>query len=240
MNLKKTVLRYVMCLSLLLAFSFALLPQMAQAASGAGWYFNGGVKNVVNNGAAATIETQNPYVYTGYKYSCSCAWAMTCDRNADSGGRYAQVGYTKEPNTSKPYYFYEYSYDDDWTAKTLSTSPSVGSHHTYMVGCDSKYMYFKIDGTSQARVPLTKIPFSRNKIEIFTETHHTSDQSLGSAANPVTMGACQYKSVSNTWTSTKCVRGSSSAGVGYGTLTTQRNNIPSSGASSWEVWDSRY
>ena len=67
MNLKKTVLRYVMCLSLLLAFSFALLPQMAQAASGAGWYFNGGVKNVVNNGAAATIETQNPYVYTGYK-----------------------------------------------------------------------------------------------------------------------------------------------------------------------------
>lgn len=219
---------------IIVALSFCMLPSAYAATTG--YYYNGGCKAVSNNGVVATIETQNPYVYSGSSVS---AWAMTCDGGSSSANGYAQVGYLKYSRDSRPYYFYEYSCDSTstWYQKQLTSSPSTGTHHTYMVGCDSSTMYFKIDGTSYGTCKLSAIPFPRTTIEVLTETHHASDQSPGSASNPVTMGAVQYKTTSNVWTNTKCVNWSNN---GYGTLKTQRNNIPSSGSSNWEVWDSRY
>lgn len=64
---------------------------------------------------------------------------------------------------------------------------------TYKVGCDNTRMYFVIDGTTYAEVALSKISFTRNTIEVLTETHSVSDQSPGSCSNPLTMGAVKYK-----------------------------------------------
>lgn len=210
-----------------------LIAMMPHSYAASGYYFNGGAKEISNNGAEATIESQNPYVYSGSSIS---AWAMTCDDNYSN--RYAQVGYLKYSRDSKPFYFYEYSYGTStWYQKQLTSAPVTGTHHIYTVGCDSNNMYFKIDGTNYATCSLSSIPFSRNTVEVFTETHHTSDQNPGSVANPVTMGDVSYKSTSNVWTSTKCINWHD---IGYGDLSTQRNNILSSGSYDWEVWDSRY
>lgn len=108
-----------------------------------------------------------------------------------------------------------------------------------MVGCATVSLLFKINGVEYGRVAMSTIPFTRNTVEILTETHAVSDQSHGSAANPVTMGAVKYKDPnSENWISIKC--NNSGFLTGYGDLTTQRNNISSSGSYSWEVWDSRY
>lgn len=200
-----------------------------------GYYFNGGYRFINNRGASAVIETQNPYVSAN---SSSSAWSMTCDSNYTN--RYAQVGYLKFYNYTSPKFFYEYSYGSGgiWQQKLLP-SVSVGSHNEYMVGCATVSLLFKINGVEYGRVAISTIPFERNTIEILTETHSTSDQSHGSSANPVTMGAVRYKSPnSESWISIKCYNAGSS--LGYGSLTTQRNNISSTGSYSWEVWDSRY
>jgi hypothetical protein len=216
-----------------IVFSLSLTTQAFAATSG--YYFNGGLKSISNKGVLATIETQNPHVNNGSSVS---AWVMTCDSNYTN--RYAQVGYLKYYYNSKPYYFYEYNYGggSTWFQKQLTSSPSTGTHHTYKVGCDNSKMYFVIDGTTYAQVALSKMPFTRNTIEILTETHSVSDQSPGSCSNPLTMGAVKYKNSSDTWYSTTCK--SSSGITGMGSLTTQCNNISSSGSSTWEVWDSRY
>ena len=208
----------------------SLMSSAVSSYAASGFYFNGGYKIVNNNGAAVTIETQNPTI-TSYV----SAWAMTCDSSVSD--RYAQVGWWKETPTTSPKYFYEYSYGDLWYQKSLGTA-TVGSHNDYMVGCDSTTMYFKINGTSYGTVALSKIPFSRNTIELMGETHNTNDQCMGSNSNPVTMGSAQYKSTGNVWTTTKCVNSGSS--LGYGSLSTMRNNIASGGSTNWEIWDSRY
>jgi hypothetical protein len=59
-----------------------------KASAWTGFYFNGAWKTVSNNGAAITIETQNPTISEDSSVS---AWAMTCN-GTDS---YAQVGWVK-------------------------------------------------------------------------------------------------------------------------------------------------
>jgi hypothetical protein len=225
--------RFLLMLVLVIALVFAIAPK---AFAG---YLDGGNKEISNNGAAATIETQNPYVVYD-----SSAWVMTYDKNDTSGYKYAQVGYLKQVSDTKPYYFWEVSTSlSKYSGAKMTTysTPANGSHHDYMVGCDSNYMYYKVDGTEiTSPTLLSTYPFTRNAIQLASETQATNDQNPGSVSNPVTMGAIQYKSTSNVWTTTKCTNISNKNGIGYGTLTTQRNNISSSGASSWEVWDSRY
>lgn len=214
---------------IMIAVSIVLfaLPSFAFATS----YFNGGWKFVSNNGAAATIETQNPYASVGQS-----AWSMTT--NGYNG--YAQVGWRKRSWYTAPKYFYEYDYDPNgiWYRKELG-SASSGSHNNFMVGCSSTTMYFKINSISYGTVSLSTIPFSRSVIEIFGETHSTADQCPGSNYNPVTMGSVRYKNTSNNWVNTTCSN-AGNYGLGYGDLTTMRNNISSSGSSIWEIWDSRY
>lgn len=225
--------RRIISVFAVILLTFSLTSQAFAATSG--YYFNGGWKFISNKGVLATIETQNPHVNADSSVS---AWVMTCDSNYTT--KYAQVGYLKFSYNSKPYYFYEYNYGggSSWFQKQLTSAPATGTHHTYKVGCDNTRMYFVIDGTTYAEVALSKIPFTRNTIEVLTETHNVSDQSPGSCSNPLTMGAVKYKSNSDTWYSTSCT--CSSGITGMGDLSTQRNNIPSSGASTWEVWDSRY
>lgn len=226
--------RRIISLLAAIVFIFSIIPAAQASAATSGYYFNGGWKSISNKGVLATIETQNPHVNDGSSVS---AWVMTCDSNYNN--RYAQVGYLKYSDNSRPYYFYEYSYGtSSWDQKQLTSAPTTGTHHTYKVGCDNATMYFVIDGTTYATVALSKIPFTRNMIEVLTETHSVSDQSPGSCSNPLTMGAVQYKSSADTWYSTTCTN--SSGITGMGSLTTQCNNIPYSGASTWEVWDSRY
>lgn len=196
-------------------------------------HFNGGLYFDYNNGAVATIETQDPNVSSN---SAVAAWAMTCDGGYQ--GRYAQVGWAKFAATGYPQYFYEYSYapNNVWYRKMIGTA-TAGSHNEYMVGCDSTTMYFKINGTSYGTVPLSTIPFTRFCVQIFAETKNTADQCPGSVSNPVTMGNSRYKTTDNEWVPVYVENPSS---IGYGTLTTMRNNISSSGSRNWEVWDSRY
>jgi hypothetical protein len=108
-----------------------------------------------------------------------------------------------------------------------------------MVGCDSTKMYFKINNVSYGDVLLTTIPFPRKFIQLFGETHDTSDQCPGSASNPLSFGNAQYKTTSNTWVSATCTN-AGNYGLGYGDLLTMRNNISSGGSTNWEIWDSRY
>ncbi|MDD6108574.1 MAG: hypothetical protein PUB58_08930 [Clostridiales bacterium] len=229
-----------MAMKAILSFALGLcifsVSFFTPASAVSGYYFNGGCRRVTNKGAAATIETQNPYVFNGSSVS---AWAMTCDSSYSN--RYAQVGYVKFYGDTAPKYFYEYSYGSSgtWFQKTLGTA-STGSHNEFMVGCDNHTMYFKINGIVYGTVALTSIPFTRNTVEILAETHAVSDQSPGSGANPVSMGGAKYKTTSDSWVSASCTNSFAAVGVGYGSLTTQRNNIPSAGATNWEVWDSRY
>lgn len=226
-------MKVILTFALVLCIFSASLSMPANAVSG--YYFNGAYKRVTNKGAAATIETQNPYVFNGSSVS---AWAMTCDSTVPN--RYAQVGYVKFYGDASPKYFYEYSYGSGtWYQKTLGLA-SAGSHNEFMVGCDSHTMYFKINGIVYGTAPLTSIPFSRNTVEIYVETHAVSDQSPGSASNPVSMGGAKYKTTADSWVSALCMNSFGAIGTGYGSLTTQRNNIPSTGATNWEVWDSRY
>lgn len=198
-----------------------------------GYYFNGGWKTVSNNGAAVTIETQNPAVASG---SLVAAWSMTCDGSSN----YAQVGWWKDDGWTDPYYFYEYNYDptDTWYTHDLGKSV-VGSNNNFMVGCDSTKMYFKINSISYGDVLLTTIPFSRNLVELLAETQNTDDQCPGSVMNPISFGSAQYKNTSNSWVSATCTN-AGDLGQGYGDLSTMRNNISSGGSTNWEIWDSRY
>lgn len=213
--------------SLVLALFFAPLNAFAWT----GYYFNGAWKTVDNNGAAITIETQNPTISEDSSVS---VWPMTC--NGSDG--YAQVGWVKFSGYSSPKYFYEYNYDPDdvWYQKELGTASS-GSHNDFMVGNDSTTMYFKINDISYGSVALTTIPFDRSMVQFFGETHDEGDQCPGSVSNPVTMGDAQYKNTSNSWVSATCYNPSD---TGYGTLTTMRNNVSASGDTNWEIWDSRY
>jgi hypothetical protein len=218
-------------ISTFLLFAVAIAPLKASAWTG--FYFNGAWKTVSNNGAALTIETQNPTISEDSSVS---AWAMTCN-GTDS---YAQVGWVKFSGYTAPKYFYEYNYEPGgvWYQKTLGTA-TAGSHNDFMVGCDSTTMYFKINGISYGTVSLSTIPFTRSMVQFFGETHDEDDQCPGSVANPVTMGNAKYKNTSNSWVSATCYN-PSSLGSGYGDLSTMRNNISTSGSTEWEIWDSRY
>lgn len=234
MSLKKVFwknARMVSIFILVLLVSIVAIAPNAYAATG--FYFNGAWKIVSNNGAAVTIETQNPYVASS---SYTSIWAMT----ANGSSSYAQVGYWKVSGYTSPRYFYEYNYgpNDVWYRKELGTVTS-GSHNNFMVGNDSTTMYFKINDISYGSVALTTIPFTRSVIELMGETHNTNDQCPGSVSNPVTMGSAQYKNTSNNWVSALCTN-AGDLGQGYGDLSTMRNNIASGGDTNWEIWDSRY
>jgi len=226
MKCKSLPLLIVLTLTCLLSFTF---PLMAAATS----YFNGGINSLANNGADLTIETQNPYVSSGSSVS---AWPMTCDGNVV--GDYAQVGWLKLSSYTGPYYFYEYSYIPTGAHyQRVLGSATVGSNNDFRVGCDSSTMYFIINNTTYGTVALSTIPFDRNTVEFLGETHSASDQCPGSVSNPLTMGKAQYKSTSNSWYNTYAINQDS---LGYGDLSTMRNNIVSGGSYTFEIWDSRY
>lgn len=195
-----------------------------------GNYHNGGYRIISNKGSSATIETQNPYVPSNL--NVSCAWVMTCQDSS----YWAQVGWIKYNGWSGPKYYYEYNGTSGWNQVTLGNATS-GSHNDYMVGSDSTYMYFKINSSEVGKIALSSLGFTPNQVQLYSETTESTVQSPGSVSNPVTMGTFKYKSTSDVWTSTNAYNGSS---LGYGELTTQKNNISSSGNSSFEVWDSRY
>ncbi|HEY5583508.1 MAG TPA: hypothetical protein VIK78_03345 [Ruminiclostridium sp.] len=195
--------------------------------------FNGGYISINNNGAAGTIETQNPYVYGSDSDNSVSAWVMTLDGSTST--RFAQAGWRKVSTWSSPKYFYEYAYWDNqtWYTKDLNTA-TTGSNNDFKVGCDSSTMYFVINDTSVGTVSLSTIPFSRNAVEIMGETHDTNDQCLGSVTNPVSIGNAQYKTTSNSWISAIYNKYTSQ------TLSTMKNNISVNGSTNWEIWDSRY
>ncbi len=223
--MRKSVLVIVIELVLITAI---VLTGFSSVHAATGFFFNGGYKTVANRGAALTVETQNPYVATG---SLLFAWAMTCDTSPGQAN-YSQVGWAKMAGWSDPKYFYEYSsgVTNKWDRKWFATATS-GSHNDYMVGSDSTTMYFKLNGTQLGSLALSDLQWTPSQVQFFGETHDTNDQCPGSVSNPVTMGAAQYKNTSNTWVS---------AGVTeVHSLSTMGNNI-SSGATTWEIWDTRY
>jgi hypothetical protein len=223
--MRKGVLIVIIGLALIMA---TVLAGFSSACASTGYFFNGGCKVIANRGAALTIETQNPYVATG---SALSAWAMTCDTSAGQQN-YAQVGWLKYASWSNPRYFYEYSSQvtNKWDQQWFATATS-GSHNDYMVGSDSTTMYFKLNGTQLGTLALSDLQWTPSQVQFFGETHDTSDQCPGSVSNPVTMGAAQYKNTSYSWVS---------AGVTeHHDLSTMSNNI-SYGATTWEIWDTRY
>ncbi|MDT3697959.1 MAG: hypothetical protein RO469_00910 [Thermincola sp.] len=192
-------------------------------------YFDGGKKVVSNNGAAATIEVQNPYVTVDVS-----AWVMTA---SSDGSGWASVGWGKRSGQSNPQQFYEYVYTPTnlWVQRD-DFGAATNSSYNYKVGCDSTTMYFIIDGVTKATVSLTSIPYSRSEAQFFGETHSTAEQSPGSVSNPVTFSVAQYKTTSNSWVSCGVTNPYT---AGQGSLTTQKNNIDT-GDTTWEIWDSRY
>ena len=210
----------------LVLFSLLIFTGIIPGRATAGFYFNGGYKEVSNKGAAITCETQNPYITS---QGSSSAWAMTC---YVPGQNYAQVGWTKDPGFTAPKYFWEYNSEvtHKFGQEYLATAQS-GSHNDFMVGSDSTTMYFKINGDVKKTLPLSDLGWTPNMVEFFGETHDTNDQCPGSVSNPVTMGNAQYKTTSGSWVS---------AGVTeYHDLSTMANNIDT-GDTTWEIWDTRY
>jgi hypothetical protein len=221
--MKKNRFQYIMIFACVALF-FAI-PQFAFAGP-TGFWFDGGLKTVANNGAAVTIETQNPTISSGSYVSI---WAMTAGPGASD---YAQDGWWKQDGWAGPSYFYEYSNSTGtWYQKTLGTATS-GSNNDFKVGSDSTTMYFLINGTSYGTVPLSTLGWTPNQIQLLSEVHNPADQNPGSVTNPISMGSAQYKNTSGIWVS--------ASSSGTADLTTQKNNISGSGSTSWEVWDSRY
>ena len=217
-------------LSSLVVITILVVLLSVPATATTGNWFNGAWKTVNNNGAALTIETQNPTVSNDVSI-----WAMTTNGTTS----YAQVGWAKHVGYTSSMFFYEYYYSptNTWYQKDFGTA-TAGTHNDYMVGCDSTTMYFKINSTEYGTCALTTIPFSRTMVQFFAEVHDdTGDQCPGSATNPVTAGNAQYKNTSNTWVSTAA---DNPCSQGYGDLSTMRNNIATGGSKTWEVWDSRY
>lgn len=212
--------RKLFLLVTIVAIIFQLTLSYAYATS----YADQGYKDVSNNGAAATIETQDPYVTIAVS-----AWAMTNQEGYTM--RFAQVGWWKE--TTVPYirYFYEYAYDSFHNRINLGAA-TPGSNNNFKVGCDSQNMYFKINDINYGTVSLSYIPFVRNCVQMGGETHDTAEQSPGSVLNPVSCGSVQYKDTSNNWVTAVCTK--------WCSLSTQQNNIGTYGSSSWEIWDTRY
>lgn len=213
----------------ILAILFAVLifTKSISVSASAGFYFNGGYKSVSNKGAALTCETQNPYVAA----STVSAWAMTCNQSLGQQN-YAQVGWLKYSNWNNPRYFYEYHSDvTEKGAQEWFATAESGSHNDFMVGSDSTYMYFKLNGTELGKIPLSDLGWTPDAVEFLGETHDTDNQCPGSVSNPVTMGNAQYKTTSGSWVS---------AGVTeYHNLSTMANNVDT-GDTIWEIWDTRY
>jgi len=208
-----------------------MMPTFAAAR---GYYFNGAVYKANNNGGAINLEVGNPVVDVS-NFSDVSAWVMTCDGSKYFD--YAQVGWYKDYNYSTPKYFYEYSYGSDFWRKVTLGYATPGNFNDYRVGCDSSKMYFIIDNISYGTVNLTDIPFTRNCVQYFGETHEIADQCPGTVTNPISFSYSQYKTTSNVWLTINATNPNS---LGYGDLTTMRNNILSSGSWTWEIWDSRY
>ena len=210
----------------------SVLPATANASTG--YFFDGGKRSVSNNGAYLACETQNPAVAANSSVS---VWPMV----TDGVGNYAQVGWLKYASWDHPYYFYEYNYQPTnfWQQISYPTlgSPAIGSTNGFKVGNDSTYMYFVINNGTYGTVRLSSIPFSRNQIQFFGETHNTEDQCPGSASNKLSMSSAMYKNTSNTWVSTTAINPYT---YGYGYLDTMRNDILLYGSSSWNIWDDRY
>ena len=206
-------------------FAVLILAESISVSASAGFYFNGGYKSVSNKGAALTCETQNPYVAA----STVSAWAMTCN---PPNQNYAQVGWLKYSDWNNPRYFYEYHSDVTVKGdqKWFATAES-GSHNDFMVGSDSTYMYFKLNGTELGKIPLSDLDWTPDEVQFYGKTHDTDNQCPGSVSNPVTMGNAQYKTTSGSWVS---------AGVTEDhDLSTMDNNI-NTGDTTWEIWDTRY
>jgi len=213
----------------LVLFSLLIFTGIIPGRAFTGYYFNGGYKKVSNKGAAITCETQNPYVAPD---SWISVWAMTCNLSLGSNENYAQVGWLKEDGWSNPRYFYEYSSKVTGARdQRLFATAQSGSHNDFMVGSDSTYMYFKLNGTELGKISLSTLNWTPDTVEFFGEPHDFDDQCPGSVSNPVTMGNAQYKTTSGSWVS---------AGVTeYHDLSTMANNIDT-GDITWEIWDTRY
>ncbi len=142
------------------------------------------------------------------------------------------VGWLKYSNWNNPRYFYEYHSDvTEKGAQEWFATAESGSHNDFMVGSDSTYMYFKLNGTELGKIPLSDLGWTPDAVEFLGETHDTDNQCPGSVSNPVTMGNAQYKTTSDSWVS---------AGVTEDhDLSTMDNNIDT-GDTIWKIWDTRY
>ncbi len=200
---------------------------IAGAATPAFAYWNGGNKWYSGmTGAAATIETANPYVSST---GSSSAWPLV---TTTYGGQYVQVGWAKDHGMSGPKYFYEYRGNSSSTV--WLGNATAGSNNDFMVGRDTLgTWYFKINGIEYGTVSSSTLGwYTGNAAEFSGETWTTSDQCPGRVSNPVTIGALKYKNSSYTWVS-------SPLGSVYADLPTMRNNADV-GDTIFEIWDSRY
>jgi hypothetical protein len=200
-----------------------------------GNYHDGMSKSVSNYGAAGTIETQNPYIPSGTT-NFSTAWVM-CNYGTSY---WAQVGWFKYNGWTDPKYYFEYKGVSSGNYRYYFSNAVNGSNNDFKVGSDSTTMYFILNGTTLGTISLSSLGWSPDQVQLSAETTDSTVQSPGSVSNPVSFGSFQYKSTSNVWTSCTGLPLYSSYGNGYGSLSTQRNNISSSGSSNFEAWDSRY
>ena len=191
-------------------------------------HFDGGYVSASNLGVAATIETQNPYIDSG---GSSSAWVG--NTTGDSAYKYTQGWYKDDPMTS-PAYFYEWSNSlTDWSGVKYIGPAANGSNNDFEVTWDSTGAYFSINNISYGSVLRSQLTWSPAQVQVTGETKWSTDESPGSTSNHVSMGKTFYKDTSGNWISSPIFY------VLYTNLTTQKNTI-GSGASSWDIWDSRY
>lgn len=190
-------------------------------------FFNGGEKYYSGmTGAAATVETANPYVSST---GSSSAWPMV---TTGVGNQYVQVGWAKDHGMSGSKYFWEFN-GDSWYLKWLGDA-TPGSHNDFMVGRDTAgTWYFKINGDLKGTVSSDTLGwYTGGMAQFYGETWNTSDQCPGKVSNPVTFGNLQYKNSSYSWLSAPL-------DANYEDLSTMRNNADN-GDTLFEIWDTRY
>ncbi len=197
-------------------------------------YYDGGYKVILNLGSSGLIETQNPYVSSN---GSSSAWVMSAAPGPYNppAQNYVQSGWAKDAGFSGPQYFVEYSSDVTglWDIRYIGAA-SVGSTNRYEVSFDNTGgAAMRVNGTDYLYASGSTLQWLPTHIEFLGEIYDPSDQSPGSNYNPVSFGGLYYKDTSQSWHSNPlCYK--------WADLSTQRNNILSSGSSQWEIWDSRY
>jgi hypothetical protein len=220
MRKKKALCIFIVILVFSLTCSFAFANN----------YFNAcRATSLANNGAEALIPCQDVYV-PNITNDLSCAWAMTASNTSQY--TYAQVGWSKNWTESQPYLFWEWSNSTtQWGTKDFSPA-TIGQYYDFKVGCDSTNMYFIVDNVTYKTVPLSSIPWTRNKIEFAGETTDVNCQCPGRVTNKILFSNLKYKDTSNVWQNgpvlTKYVSGSN------------MGNDFQPYWSSFCIWDTRY